>query len=339
MEFSITNTIDEAKWRGFIDQHPQANIFHTPEMYQVFARARGYRPELYAAVGPDGAVNALLLPVEVRVRDGLPRRLTARSIAYGSVLCSHGAPGQEALSALLEHYVRKAGRQCLFTELRHLSDMSAYQSILTKHHFTYNEQLDYLIDTGCSSDEVFKRFGRHTRRHIRHAAKVGAVTVEEINRRSQISEIYEQLKKSYAAARVPLADISLFEAAFDVLHPCGMVKFWLARVEGTPVASSIELLYQNTVYGWYGGVDRSFSSYTPNELLTWEVLKWAAENGYQTYDFGGAGLPGEEYGVRDFKAKFGGRLVSYGRHVFVPDPMLLRVSQLGYGFFRRFLAR
>ena len=54
------------------------------------------------------------------------------------------------------------------------------------------------------------------------------------------------------------------------------------------------------------------------------------------YDFGGAGKPDEEYGVRDFKAKFGGELVCYGRNTCVHAPVLLQFSRFGYDILRRF---
>jgi lipid II:glycine glycyltransferase (peptidoglycan interpeptide bridge formation enzyme) len=84
------------------------------------------------------------------------------------------------------------------------------------------------------------------------------------------------------------------------------------------------------MYGWYGGMDRAYSKYVPNELLMWNVLKWGAENGYCQYDFGGAGRPDEEYGVRDFKAKFGGKLVCYGRNTYIHLPGALWLSKQGY---------
>ena len=45
----------------------------------------------------------------------------------------------------------------------------------------------------------------------------------------------------------------------------------------------------------------------------------------------------EEYGVRSFKAKFGGRLVSYDRNTWVPCSLLLRVCRTGYEIYRRFI--
>ena len=101
------------------------------------------------------------------------------------------------------------------------------------------------------------------------------------------------------------------------------------------VAVSVELLYKGVMYGWYGGVDRAYAGYTPGELLAWHILKWGVGNGYHLYDFGGAGKPDVEYGVRDFKAKFGGDLVCYGRNICVHAPVLLYLSRWGYAAYRR----
>lgn len=66
----------------------------------------------------------------------------------------------------------------------------------------------------------------------------------------------------------------------------------------------------------------------------WHVLNWGATHGMAVYDFGGAGRPDEEYGVREFKAKFGGELVSFGRNRLVHAPTLLQLSTIGYGLYR-----
>jgi CelD/BcsL family acetyltransferase involved in cellulose biosynthesis len=335
---AIVDTLDETVWREFVDLHPQGNIFQTPEMFQVFLRAKGYQPELQAAVSETGQVLALLAPVQVALLDGPFRRLTARSIAYGSILNAPGVEGREALAILLRNYAQKAKREVLFTELRHLSDLSANQPVFAQTRFTYQNHLTYLVDLDCSTEELFNRLGARTRKHIRRELNRGEIVVEEVNDCARVETWYQVTKKSYTAAHVPLADISLFEAAFEILHPANMIKFWLARIGEDYVASSLELLYKDIIYGWYGGVDRAFSRFTPNEVLTWHILKWGAENGYRIYDFGGAGNPDEEYGVRDFKAKFGGRLVCYGRNTCIHSPSLFHLSTLGYDLLRHVIS-
>lgn len=333
----IVQQLDESLWREFLDEHPQAQIFHTPEMFQVFARVKGHRPLLWAAVECGSRVLALLTPVQVTLMDGLLRRFTTRAIAYGGVLCAPGPEGEKGLAMVLQAHKSDAGSSALFSELRNLSNVGHLQSILHDYGFAYEDHLNYLVDLDSSPDEILQNMGRRTRKNIRRALRQGEVVIEEADRPELAAVCYDLLRKTYADVKVPLADRSLFEAAFDVLYPKGMVKFLLARVGDDYAAGSVELVYKDTIYGWYGGMDRTYSDYIPNELLLWHIFRWGAENGYKVYDFGGAGKPDEEYGVRDFKAKFGGDLVCYGRNTYVPRPLLLRSSQWTYSIYRRLL--
>jgi lipid II:glycine glycyltransferase (peptidoglycan interpeptide bridge formation enzyme) len=43
----------------------------------------------------------------------------------------------------------------------------------------------------------------------------------------------------------------------------------------------------------------------------------------------GAGKPEETYGVRDFKARFGGELVEHGRYLCVRKPLLYWLGKMG----------
>jgi serine/alanine adding enzyme len=337
VSITVADTLPEEKWRCFVEEHPAGNIFHTPEMFRVFEQAKGHQPTLWAAFDSNQRLLALLPPVQVTLMDGLLRQFTSRAIAYGSVLCAPNSEGKEALATLLQAYNREGKGSALFTELRNLSDLSGLQPVLNDNDFVHEDHLNYLVDLNRSPEAVLQSIGPRTRKKIRRALRQGEVIVEEVDRPEQVALCYELLQKTYAVARVYLADRSLFEAAFDVLHPRGMVKFLLARIGDAYVAASVELIYKDAIYGWYGGMDRAYSDYIPNELLLWHIFQWGAENGYKVYDFGGAGKPDEEYGVRDFKAKFGGELVCYGRNTCVHAPRSLWLSKLGYRLARRWL--
>ena len=331
----IVRTLDKKSWQNFIDDQPASNIFHTPEMFQVFSLARGYQPTLWAVVNGNEQVLALLPPVQVTIAGGFVSQLTSRSILYGSVLCTPNSQGKQALDLLFKAYQQEIKGKVLFTELRNLSDLSDLHPLLEKNGFVYEEHLNYLIDIGRPVEQILQGIGSRTRKKIRKGLRDNLVQVTEVINRSELNHWYEILKKSFQHAQIPLADRSLFEATFDVLHPNGMAKFLLAKVNGATAACSLELPYKDTIYGWYGGVDRSYSNYFPNEMLMWHILEWGANNGYSVYDFGGAGKPDEDYGVRDFKAKFNGELVCFGRHTYVHSPSLLRLSEFGYKLYRQ----
>ena len=332
----ILQELDRDKWKNFVHNHAMGNIFHTVEMFEVFQRTKGYEPNLWTAVADDGRVLALLLPVEIRLINWL-RMLTSREIVFGGPLWEQNPDGQKGLALLLEQYKKKSRGKFLFTEMRNISKTTEIQPILRKNKYFYEDHLNYLINLDCHPNELMQKIGKRTRKHISRGLRRGELTVERIEDREKLYVCYELLEKTYRLSQVPLADISMFEAAFDILYPKGMVQFILASVNGVAVASSVELVYKDIIYGWYSGLDREYSSLTPNELIIWNILKWGAENHYRLYDFGGAGKPDEEYGVRDFKAKFGGDLVNFGRNKHIPMPLFYKISEYGYSIARRFL--
>jgi lipid II:glycine glycyltransferase (peptidoglycan interpeptide bridge formation enzyme) len=235
----------------------------------------------------------------------------------------------------MTRYFEEIDRRVLYTELRNLSAPDGFATILQARGFEYQPHLNLLIALDKPADKILQDIGPRTRKHIRRAHKTRRVKIAELQNPSELHNWYALLQKTYARAGVPLADISLFRAAFAELTPAGMCKFWLANVDDAPAACSLELMHGNTLYGWYGGTDRAFSSATPNEALVWHILEWGSQNGYEHYDWGGAGTPGQAYGVRNFKLKFGGAPVEYGRFVRVHSPRMLKASRFGY----RVLAR
>jgi serine/alanine adding enzyme len=332
---TIINALPEEEWRRFVEDHPGGSIFHTPEMFEVFSRTEGYQPELWAAT-EDDRVLALLLPVRITLMNGLLRYLTTRSVVYGSVLYAPGDEGQEALAALLHTYARDVKGAQLFTELRNVSPLSGVQPVLNGAGFSYEDNLNYLIDLDQPQEAIWQRINKGGRKNVRRSLKKGAI-VEEATERQQVAIAYQFLQQVYSRVQVPLASPTLFEAAFDVLSPQGMLKIFLARVDGHYVGARLLLLYKGTITDWYAGDDRAFSAYYLNELLVWHTLEWGIERGFRLFDFGGAGKPDVEYGPRKFKAKFGGTLVNYGRNTYVHAPIRLGISRVGYQLARKLL--
>jgi serine/alanine adding enzyme len=334
----VVRHLDERPWSDFVAQTTLGNIFHTPEMFQVFARTKGHRPTLWATVNGAGVPLALFLPVQVTLIDNLPRQLTTRAVVYGSVVCMPGTEGQEALTLLLRTYNHTMKRHLLFTELRNLSDLSNLQPVLNAQGCTYEGHLNYLIDLDQPEESIWRNISKSGRQGVRTSRNKGTV-IEEVTERHKITIAYQLLQTVYQRAQVPLASFSLFEAAFDILAPRGMFKIFVARAEEHYLSVCLLLLYNGRIIYWYAGADRAFASYSSNELLIWHVLQWGRANGFHLFDFGGAGRPDEPYGPREFKAKFGGELVNYGRNTCVHAPQMLRLSKMGYDLYRRYLMR
>lgn len=332
----VVNELDTAAWRAFVEKNPAGNVFHTPEMFEVFDRTPGYTPALWACVDETGQILALLLPVQITLKGGIMRRLTTRAVAYGSILYDQSSAGHQAVVTLLESYTRHAGSSLLFTELRNLSDHQAVQPLLQQCGFVYEDHLDYLIDLTLPIDTLWRNMKRKARQDVRKAEKCDYLTVAEATTREELAVNYELIRKTYTNIHVPMPDFALFENLFDVLFPKGMIYCPIVYSDGQPAVADVDLVYKGVIYGWYTGMDRQFGSQNPSELLRWRLIEWGVNNGCRVLDFGGAGKPSDEYRVRDFKAKFGGELVCFGRNIYTHAPNLLRLSTLGYEAYRRY---
>jgi hypothetical protein len=110
----VVRRLDTSAWKRFVDEQPGANIFHTPEMFTVFERSAGHRPDLWAVVDDTG-VHALFTPVHVTVGAAVSRGFTTRSVAYGSVLARESEPRADAVRALFDQYADEMRRRSLFT--------------------------------------------------------------------------------------------------------------------------------------------------------------------------------------------------------------------------------
>jgi lipid II:glycine glycyltransferase (peptidoglycan interpeptide bridge formation enzyme) len=235
---------------------------------------------------------------------------------------------------LLQAYTQSVKPRPLFTELRNISDYSELQATLNKCGFVFEGHLNYLINLDQSNDAIWQGISKSVRKHIRNSQRKG-VEVIDLSDRQQLIAGYELIKMVYKRIRVPLASFKLFESAFEILVPRGMLKIFLARVKNHYISIRLVLTYKGVVYDWYMGTDRKFSSYYAEELLIWHTLHWGKENNFRLFDFGGAGKPEEEYGPRQFKAKWGGTLVNYGRNIYVHSPCALKLSKAGYELLRR----
>ncbi len=330
--WQVVGELDATVWDAFVEAHPHSTIYHTRAMHEVFRRTPGHEPLLWAALDERGTPVALLTAVRITLRSGWTRALTTRVVSYGAFLAEESARGVDALAAVLEAHAQAAG-EALFTELRHMHDPAPWRAALARAGYQWEPHLNFLIPLHEGEEAVWKRMKRSAREKVRQAQKRG-VEAREVTCVDDVTLCYQLLQEVYTDVRVPLAPLDLFTAAYEVLVPQGKAKFWLAYYEGQPVGTRITLVHRDTLLDWYAGARRSVRRVRPNDFLVWHVLRWGIAQGYRVFDFGGAGHPDVPYGVRDFKAKFGGELVNYGRSTAVHHPWRLCLSRTAYALWR-----
>ena len=77
------------------------------------------------------------------------------------------------------------------------------------------------------------------------------------------------------------------------------------------------------------GLDHQFRENYPSVLATYAALEHGSNTGLKYFDFMGAGALGESYGVREFKARFGGDEIEFGRFHLVLNPLMFAIGKFG----------
>jgi CelD/BcsL family acetyltransferase involved in cellulose biosynthesis len=323
-------------WDAFVDRHPRASIFHTSHMVHVFRAAKGHFVLPLAAIGADGEILAQLVAVRVQTLPDPLGRVSSRSIWYAEPLCRDDAAGVNALTSLIAAHDRFMRHRVLFTEVRPLCAPGPERAALERCGYQFADYLNFVIDLNQPPESLWNNLRKSARRGVGQCERRGFQT-RLVDSPDAIGPLYDLLKLSYGNSRVPLADRSLFEAAFRELHPRGLLTL-IATYDGDrPVAMDSLLTYNGRVLAWYGGMER-MTGVSPFDALQWFEIDWSKEQDYSIYDFGGAGWPDEPYGVRDFKAKFGGQLVCFGRYRKVYSRWKMALAERAYQFGRSILS-
>ena len=328
-DFSILNNCG---WSAYVDGHPQGNIFQTPAMFQVYRETINFEPVIISAVDREGAIQGLILAVVIKEHRGWMGRFSERAIVSGGPLTSGGI---EILHFLLSAFNEIIKAKAIYSEYRNLWAWDKDQlSVFEKHGFTYEEHLDIIHDLSPDLESQYSRVHKGRRKNINRALRAGVV-MKEIETEGELSEAINIILDNYKKLRIPLPDASLFSSAFKYLVPEGKARFFIAIFDEVIIGARFVLCFGGMIYDWYAGSRDDYLDKRPNDLLPWKVMEWGHKDGFVKFDFGGAGRPDVDYGVRDYKMKFGGELVENGRHKRINNKLMYYFGAFAYSIYKR----
>ena len=324
------------EWNEFVFKHPYGNIFQSPHLAQVFEKAKGVEPIALAVVDEkSGKIYASLLAYVIKYTN-IFGSFTSRARIRGGPLFLDTEEGFLAAKILLKYYEHVVRKKALYTDIWNLKDIRNLTASIPIRDggYVYEDLLNFLIDLNKSKEELWVQLKRDRKRGIKKAKELN-IMIEECTKKDEIPICYDLLRETYKNAKIPLADISLFESAFDILVPIHEAIFLFAKYENKYIATQVALVYKDTIHAWFTGANREYLSYHPGDLLIWHLLEWGSENGYKTFDFGGGGTPTKNVNIREYKARFGSEFFNYGRYKKIHSPIKMKIAEKGFEVWRR----
>lgn len=190
------------------------------------------------------------------------------------------------------------------------------QSVLTEAGFEKHVNRQQFIKELDDPDAMYEGLSDSTTRMVEEAQDNG-LEIVDIQGKEEIKQFYPIYRSAMKHFGTPQHPRSYFERLWDRLDD-GRIKGMNCVYEGQTIAMMICFTVGNYCYFIYNVSDPDFLDKRPNDFLYWRMMKWAAEQGYEYFDFGQVQADAEDgshaAGLYHFKEKWGPEL--YDKPVF-----------------------
>ena len=308
------------KWANLIENSPVASFFQTPDCYDFYTSLSFLKPFVFAVSENEKLVGLICGYV---VADGgkIKQFFSRRAIVPGGMLLDENI-SEKALQKLLNFTMKTLKNEAIYIEFRNYNDYSFIREKVKKTKFQYLQHFDIHVSINAETEE---KISSGKRREIKTAQKNGVEYVETRDF-EEIKSFYSILKNLYEKEiKLPLFPFEFFWKLSQI--PQG--KIFVIKQNNVIIGGvACAMLTEKTLYEWFACGNKNVEKQLyPSVMATYAGIDFAAKNGFLKYDFMGAGKPNENYGVRDFKTKFGGELVEFGRFLYVCNNFLYNVGK------------
>ena len=285
----------EEQYRNFIDDHPNASIYHTLDWRSIIQKTYSYQP--FYIIAKDGEEIKGVLPL-----------FEVKSVIHGKRLVS--IPFSHWVSILYQdlnilyqmvdfamYLTRK--RKCSYLEIKHGSELPAIIVLVHREHYFRS-----ILNLSGSIDDIWDKFKRDVRKSIRKAKRspLKFIKGEKLEHYRAFYRLELETRKRQGS---PPYSSAFFDNLYSKLHPLGKVKLYLASIEGQYIAGVIMLFHNKIAICGYSAStsNREFMKLKPNNLLFWKVIQDLYQEGYKSLNFGITDPSNE--GLLRFKSAWG----------------------------------
>lgn len=323
------DSININQWSSFILQHPNGNIFQSPEFFNLCSKFVKYEP-IVIFTENNNAISGVLLAVIQKEHSGIIGKFSARSIIIGGPIVKDNNP--KYLHEILAKYFNSIKNKAIYTQFRNLWNWADLKVVFETYKFKYEEHLDIIIDL-TDVDVLEEGISKNKKRNIIKSKNKGLI-FREIQSAEEYQHAINLVLDTYKKIGLPCPSREYFELAYKEFSLGNFLKTFGAFMNDSLIGTRMELIYKDTIYDWYAGSDEKMSNKYPNDFLIYHILKWGNENNFKLFDFGGAGKPNKPYGVRDYKLKFSNNLVEFGRFEYIHKRFLFKLGKVGLFFYK-----
>jgi len=288
MSITLANHIDAPAWNGYVLNHPDSAVYHRYEWKRVIEQVFGHKTFYLVSKSGSGIIDGILPLVMLKSALFGHFMVSLPYLNYGGILADDAEVGKKLLA---EAVTIAQAQRLAHIELRHREDKPIHLPAKTS-------KVTLMLDLPESADALLQSFKSKLRSQIRKPEKEGLTGI--IGGLEQIDNFYYVFSRNMRYLGTPVYGRSLFTTILTVFpretRICTVFK------DDKPVASGFLVSYRDTVEMPWASSLREYNHLSPNMMLYWKVLSYAADNGFKKFDFGRS-TPHE--GTYQFKMQWG----------------------------------
>ena len=287
--------LTDSRWRTFVDRHPEASIFHTPEWLDALRLTYGYRPLVFTtSTGAELSNGVIFCEVQSWLTG---KRLV--SLPF-SDHCQPLASGPDLTAIMASLHSDRATKRWRYIEVRPLSDEgmgNAHGQIGNGETFSFHK-----IDLRPDLNTIYRGFHDScVRRKIKRAERE-KLTYEAGRSEDLLKKFRHLLLLTRRRHKLPPQPAAWFNNLVRCLGE--RLTIHVLSNGSTPIASIITLSYKKCLMYKYGCSDARFHNLGGTPLLFWKAVQQGKQMGAEEFDLGRSGY--EDPGLIDFKEHLGG---------------------------------
>lgn len=319
-EVHVVESIDEVsrgQWNNVVTQSDLGTLFHRHEWLSLLEDALDATAR-HAVVEKGGNPVALFPNVYWKIHvpgwEELARKLPVRELV--SVAPGYGGPvvtGDEdaCLELMFDALSDLRGARTLLHRVRmNDPEYSRYGKTFAKYGYEpVGVNCHHRISLSRDWDDIVADMDRSRRRALRRLDERDTEVRTEPLEEEVLRETHADYVANVERAGGEPYGYAFFEVLADYLGD--RVRVVTAVVDGREVGRYLYLLdeEQSSVHYYFAAIgDESYFEDHPSELLHTETMRWAKEQGYRYYDFGGTGADFRD-GVFRHKDGYGGEAI------------------------------
>ena len=313
--------IYQEQWDTLVKQSPTATFFQTRECFDFYNTLSFMKPFIYG-VSENNKLVGLICGYIIFDGNSLKQYFSRRAIVPGGVLLAENIT-QNTLVEFLKFVTNQLKKKAIYLELRNYNDYSTYKSTFESAGFAYQSHLNFHVDTS-NEVQAKKRISESKLRQFKLAENRG-VSYEQTTNVDDIISFYNCLNSLYERIRKPLFPLEFFLNIAQLPS----ARIFVVKQNNIIIGGMTSVFMpQNCMYEWFVcGEESDTQKLYPSVVATIAGINYAIKHNIKKFDFMGAGKPDKEYGVREFKSKFGGELVEHGRFLYICSPLLYNLGR------------